>query len=241
MAELLLSRDLNQMDTMSARSPVSSRMRAIVFDMDGVLVNSALCHRAAFEEIFAPFGVRDFEYSQFAGWRTRDVVEKVLSDAGCDVSAGIIDTAAAQKSRLAREKMAACDPVVPGCVDVLRELSSRGYTLALASSGSPESVAAFLDSAGVRPLFRSVLTGADVRHAKPDPEIYQQTCEQLRMDPADCLVVEDASAGVAAARLAGASVVGVRGTCLPEDLLQAGAMDVLSDVRELPGWLGSAV
>jgi HAD superfamily hydrolase (TIGR01509 family) len=192
-------------DTMSVRSPVvRSRTRAIVFDLDGVLVNSAPCHRAAFEEILAPFGIRDFEYSRFAGHRTRDVIEKVLSDAGCVVDAAIIDTAAARKSELARQKLAACDPVVPGCGDILRELSRRGYVLALASSGSPQSVALFLDSTAVRPLFRSVLTGADVRHAKPDPEIYQRTCEQLRVDPADCLVVEDAAAGIAAASLAGA-------------------------------------
>jgi HAD superfamily hydrolase (TIGR01509 family) len=208
-----------------------------VFDLDGVLVDSATCHSAAFEEVFAPFGIHDFEYARFAGWRTRDVVEKVLRDAGCEASPGLIDTEAARKSRLAREKMAACDPVVPGCVDVLQQLSSQGYTLALASSGSPESVAAFLDSAGVRPLFRSVLTGADVHRAKPDPEIYLQTFEQLGLDPADCLVIEDAAAGVTAAHRAGAPVVGVRGTCQPEDLLEAGAMVVLSDLRELPRWL----
>jgi HAD superfamily hydrolase (TIGR01509 family) len=229
-------------DTVSARGPVAgSRTRAIVFDLDGVLVNSSPCHSAAFKEIFAPFGIHDFEYSRFAGWRTRDVVEKVLRDAGCAADAGIIDTAAARKSQLAREKMAACDPVVPGCADVLRELSGRGYTLALASSGSPESVSVFLDSAAVRPFFQSVLTGGDVRHAKPDPEIYQRTCEQLRTDPADCLVVEDAVAGVVAARRAGAAVIGVRGACSREELVQAGAMDVLSDIRELPAWLSAAI
>lgn len=213
--------------------------RAIIFDLDGVLVDSAPFHRAAFEEIFAPFGIQTFEYSQFAGWRTRDVVAKVLCDAGCEAASDVIDAAAARKSRLARDRMAASDPVVPGCTTVLQELSSQGLTLALASSGSPESVAAFLDSTGVRPLFRSVLSGADVQHAKPDPEIYRRTCEQLGLDPADCLVVEDAPAGVAAARRAGISAVGIRGTCCPEDLLEAGAVAVLSDIRDLPEWLGS--
>jgi beta-phosphoglucomutase len=215
--------------------------RAVVFDLDGVLVNSAACHRAAFEEIFAPFGIHDFEYSHYAGWRTRDVVERVLLGAGLAPNPEAIDTAAASKSRLAREKMAVCDPVVPGSLDVLRELNARGYILALASSGSPESVGLFLDSAGVRDLFRSVLTGGDVRYAKPDPEIYRRTFEQLAMDSADCLVVEDAAAGVESARRAGASVVGIRGTCPPEDLLRAGALGVLSDVRELSAWLPSAI
>jgi phosphoglycolate phosphatase-like HAD superfamily hydrolase len=55
------------------------KTRVIVFDLDGVLVNSAPCHRAAFEQIFTALGIHDFEYSRFAGWRTRDVVERVLS------------------------------------------------------------------------------------------------------------------------------------------------------------------
>jgi beta-phosphoglucomutase-like phosphatase (HAD superfamily) len=97
----------------------------------------------------------------------------------------------------------------------------------------------FLDSAGVRPLFGSVLTGEDVWHAKPDPEIYRTSFKNIQADPAECLVVEDAAAGVEAARRAGASVVGVQGTCQPEDLLAAGAVHVLSDLRQLPRWLKS--
>lgn len=214
--------------------------RAIIFDLDGVLVNSAPFHRAAFEEIFAPFGIQTFEYSLFAGWRTRDVVVKVLSDAGCEVTDEEIDGAAAEKSRLARERMAAADPVVPGCAELLQTLKNQGLTLALASSGSPASVAAFFESTGVRPLFQSVLTGGDVQHAKPDPEIYSRTCEQLGLDPADCLVVEDAPAGVAAACRAGVLAVGIQGTCRPEALLEAGAVTVLSGIRDLPEWLGSS-
>lgn len=228
------------LDSISVRSPAAGpKTRVIVFDLDGVLVDSAPSHRAAFEEIFAPYGVQDFEYARFAGWRTRDVVEKVLRDAGHSATSEEIDAASARKSRLAREKMAACDPVVPGCVEVLRELARCGYTLALASSGSAESIRMFLDGAGVRALFRSVLTGGDVRRAKPDPEIYRLTFEKLGTDPVDCLVVEDAVAGIEAARRAGASAVGVRGTCQPEELIAAGALDVLSDLRELPGWLAA--
>lgn len=230
------------LDTISPRSRgAGSKTRAIVFDLDGVLVNSAPCHRAAFEEILASYGIDGFDYSQFAGWRTRDVVEKVLRDAGRNASPAEIDAASARKSELARERMAACDPIVPGCVDVLRELSGRGYALALASSGSAESVRMFLDSAGVRPLFRSILTGGDVRHAKPDPEIYSVTFEKIGAAPDDCLVVEDAAAGVQAARGAGASVIGVQGTCRPEELIAAGAVHVLSDLREFTAWLDSAV
>lgn len=212
------------------------KLRAVVFDMDGVLIHSAPSHKAAFEEVLQPFGITDFDYSRFAGWRTRDVFERVLSDAGCIVSPDIIAAASAEKSRIARELLADSDPVAPGCVDVLNRLG-RTFVLALASSGSRESVQAFLDTTGTRPSFRCVLTGGDVQHAKPDPEIYTRTFAFLEVDPPDGLVVEDAVAGVKAARLAGASVIGISGTCREEDLLAAGALKVIQELRELPDWV----
>jgi len=95
----------------------------------------------------------------------------------------------------------------------------------------------FLDTTETRPLFRSVLTGGDVKHAKPDPEIYTRTFQRIGLDPAEGIIVEDAVAGVLAARAAGSQAVGIAGTCLAEDLKAAGALDVLDAVATLPAWL----
>lgn len=218
-----------------ARLP--NTLRVIVFDMDGVLIHSAPCHRQAFVDVLQPLGINSFEYSRFAGWRTREVIEFVLAEAGIAAPESLIAETAAEKSRRAREILEAAEPLAQGCVEVLCELDRAGFVIALASSGSTESVGAFLAATRTSSLFRSVLTGNDVRLAKPDPEIYSRTFECLGVLPEQGLIVEDAVAGVRAARAAGSRAVAVEGTCRPEDLRAAGALDVLSGIAALPAWL----
>jgi len=122
---------------------------------------------------------------------------------------------------------------------VLAKLAAN-YPLALASSGSRASVDAFLRLTSCRSLFQSILSGDDVVRAKPDPEIYARSASQLGMDPADCLVIEDAVAGIEAARAAGMQAVGLAGTSAAEDLLRAGATRVLPSLGALPAMLRPA-
>jgi beta-phosphoglucomutase len=205
----------------------------IIFDLDGVLIDSTACHRTAFQMVFAGYGIQDFDYAAYAGWRTPEVVVDVFRRAGiCSDPAGVAETARC-KSRLARELIAEKKPLTEGCPGVLRELAGQ-YQLALATSGSRAAVEAFLDLAGCHALFSSVLSGEDVTHAKPDPEIYRRTIEALGVESGECVVVEDAVAGVEAACRAGARVVGIIGTCREEMLSKAGACQVIHGLPELP-------
>jgi HAD superfamily hydrolase (TIGR01509 family) len=213
------------------------RPSAVVFDLDGVLLDSAPCHRRAFEEVLGPFGIRGFDYSQYAGWKTSNVIEDVLRSAGREPAPELIAELAAKKSRLARETLLESNPVASDCIPVLEGLS-REYKLALASSGSRASIALFLSSNGCAHLFQSVLCGDDVSCSKPHPEIYQRTFAALSVAPGRAIVVEDAVAGIQAARAAGAgAVIGVEGTCTPSELTGAGASGVIRGVRDLPEFL----
>jgi beta-phosphoglucomutase len=205
----------------------------IIFDLDGVLIDSTACHRAAFQAVFAGYGILDFDYAVYAGWRTPDVVVDVFHRAGISSDPEGVAEAARQKSQLARELIAGKKPLMEGCPGVLRELAGK-YGLALATSGSRAAVEAFLDLAGCRSLFSSVLNGEDVTHAKPDPEIYNRTIEALGLEADDCVAVEDAVAGVEAARQAGAKVVGLAGTCPDAALSRAGACQIIHRLPELP-------
>jgi beta-phosphoglucomutase len=214
---------------------VRSHVRGVVFDLDGVLVHSTECHRAAFEEVLRPFGITDFEYARYAGWRTQEVFVEEFRRSDLAVSAETIRDAAARKTLLARQKMLEINPVAADCLTVLAGLS-ESYLLALASSGSSGSVQAFLEVNGCRKFFRSVLTGDDIVHAKPDPEIYRKSFAALELPANDCVVVEDAVAGIDAARRAGATAIGITGTCTAGTLLAAGAahvVEALSGLREL--------
>ena len=208
---------------------------SVVFDLDGVLIDSTPCHRDAFREVLSDFGIADFDYSEYAGRRTNEVMAEVLGPLGH--GAGVINQAAIEKSRLARERLAASNPVAPGCVTVLKSLARR-YVLALASSGSRESVELFLRANHLEHLFRLVVCGEDVSSAKPSPEIYEKTFAGLGLRPAQCAVVEDAVAGVQAAVAAGAGLIaGVAGTYTREALLDAGANWVVDDLSGLPARL----
>jgi beta-phosphoglucomutase len=216
------------------------RALAIVFDLDGVLLDSAPCHHAAFEEILQPLGIREFNYADYAGWRTAEVFETVLQKADIQFTAGWIAKLSAEKSRVAREKLAATNPIAPDCIAVLEELSLR-CELALASSASRGSVDLFLTANGCAHLFRAVLCGADVQHAKPHPEIYERAFAALGVPPGDAVVVEDAVAGIAAARAAHAgTIIGVTGTCSASQLSAAGSTHVIHSLKELPDVLSPA-
>jgi beta-phosphoglucomutase len=204
----------------------------MVFDMDGVLVDSYAHHRDAFLEVLGSQGIYEFDYSEFAGWRTRDVFRVILRKNGRPDSEELIRSLADAKSRLAQERLAAAFPMISGCTEVLTCLASR-YRLGLATSGSRRSVEIFFRTTGTAPLFASVLSGEDVHLAKPNPEIYLRSFEALSTPAAECTVVEDAIAGVMAAKAAGARVIGIAGTCTMDDLRRAGADHTIHDLRAL--------
>jgi HAD superfamily hydrolase (TIGR01509 family) len=208
-----------------------------VFDLDGVLIDSAPYHKAAFEEVFRPLGIDDFNYPRYAGWRTADVVENVLRAAHRTPEPELVREMSGAKSRIAREKLAAANPVAPDCLAILEELSGH-YALALASSGSRQSVELFLTANRCAGLFGSVLSGDDVKHAKPAPEIYERSFQKLNIAPADGVIVEDAAAGILAAKGAGAGIViGFGGTSPAGQLISAGADLVIQALSELPALL----
>src|SRR5580704_9876561 len=215
-----------------------NQIRGIIFDLDGVLIHSTACHSAAFEHVLGRFGVDDFEYAPYAGWRTPEVIEDVLRRRGHSVEPEKITEAAREKSKLARDMLDRTKPIAPGAEIVLATLAAS-YPLALASSGSRPSIDAFLKITGSGSLFRSVLSGSDVARSKPDPEIYRRSVESLGLSPAECLVIEDAVAGIEAARAAGVVAIGVAPEGDPgrELLRAAGALHVIAGVCELPGLL----
>jgi beta-phosphoglucomutase len=212
------------------------QVTGLIFDLDGVLIQSRSAHARAFQQVFSECGIRDFEYDDFAGWRTAEVFREVFRDRHIsEVNDAMISDCSRRKSQLARELIAAERPIEADCIPVVRELAGR-YRLALASSGSRQSVNSFLDSTGLGDVFRSTLSGDDVAFAKPDPEIFSRSIEALEAQPQECAVIEDAVAGIVAARRAGAHGIGF-GNTNTEALSAAGAGCVVGSLRELAGFL----
>jgi len=203
-------------------------LQAVVFDLDGVLMESTPWHAQAYREVLAGAGVSGFSYARFAGMRTRDVMEVINREEARGWDAARIGELSAAKTGRALELIQANRPLVPGCVELVRGLADR-YRVGLASSASRESVAWFLKASGLE--FGVVLTGGDVKEAKPSPEIYLRAIEAL--GGGEALVVEDAVAGVRAGRAAGARVWGVLTSSDEASLREAGAERCFASLGEM--------
>jgi HAD superfamily hydrolase (TIGR01509 family) len=138
--------------------------------------------------------------------RTRDAMAMLLAENGIQHAEPL--RLAAAKSEAALRRLREDNPVVPGALDIVERLAAR-FPIALASSGSRESVDSFLELNCARPLFQAVLSGDDIKAAKPEPDIYLEAARRLGISPRDCLVVEDSISGAQSAMAAGAEVTTV--------------------------------
>lgn len=198
--------------------------------MDGVLLDSSPIHDAAYQEALRSVPISNFRYSRVAGMRSADGMRVIFVDSGIECTDERIAELAAAKTRIALERILAENPVVPGAIHVLKALSAR-MPLALASSASEVSVKAFLARNSLESVFGCALHAGDVRIAKPAPDIFRLAIERLGLAPADAMVVEDAVAGIQAAKAAGAIACGIPSTSPAVELRAAGA-DLLIDRLE---------
>lgn len=203
--------------------------------MDGVLLNSSPIHAAAYQEALAGLPISNFRYSRVAGMRSLEGIRVVLNENRIHLADEQIAALAKAKSALALARILEENPILPGAIAVLGTLAGR-LKLALASSASEAGVNTFLDRNALRSFFQCVLHSGDVRSAKPAPEIFALAIERLSLKPEDSLVVEDAPAGIQAAKAAGAVACGIPSTCSADELGHAGAdliIDSLEDVLEI--------
>lgn len=188
---------------------------AIIFDMDGVVVDSTSLHTVAWERYLARLGVDgNGIMRRMLGKRNDQIVRDLFGSA---LPAAEVDRHGAEKEALYRELMA---PVferhlVPGVREFVREAARAGVPLGLGTNAERLNVEFVLGRAGLADAFRAVVDGQQVSRPKPDPEVYLEVARQLGVPPRDCVIFEDSPGGMAAARAAGARLVAVL-TTLPE-------------------------
>ena len=184
---------------------------ALVFDMDGVIIDSNPLHRESWALFNSRYGLRTTEAMQqrMYGRRNDEIIRDFF---GTGLPPNEVAARGKAKEALYREMAAPRveEFLVPGIRQFLER--HKGTPMGLASNAEPENVALVLDRAGLRPYFRAVVDGHQVRHPKPHPEAYLRVAELLQVEPANCIVFEDSFSGVAAAVAAGMRVIGLSTT-----------------------------
>ena len=206
-------------------------MIALIFDMDGVIVDSNPMHRESWVAFNRRYGLETTEamHESMYGKRNDEIVRNFFGD---DLTGEEVDARGRAKEQLYREMIAGRTEsmLVPGLRDFLER--HRDLPLAVASNAEPENIDFVLDEARLRPYFRVIVDGQQVKRPKPYPDVYLRAAELLGVEPAKCIVFEDSYSGAAAAMAAGMPVIGIRttyvnlpGTALTVDNFSSGDLD----------------
>jgi len=205
--------------------------RAAIFDADGVLVDSYRAHFEAWKAMGHELGM-DLPEERFAatfGRRNEDLMHDLWGDA---VAPQDIPAWSDWKEATYREILLRDFPAMDGAQELIDALRAAGFRLAVGSSGPPENVAACLQGLERTGAFDATVDGSEVSRGKPEPEVFLKAAEKLAVPPARCAVVEDAVAGVEAAKRAGMAAVALTGTTTRE-ALAARADRVVDSLRDL--------
>jgi HAD superfamily hydrolase (TIGR01509 family)/HAD superfamily hydrolase (TIGR01549 family) len=212
--------------------------RAILFDMDGVVLNSPPLHLLTWQQTLAPLGlsVTAEDLYPLEGMPTELTAQRLTEHLlGQACSSEEARDLAHTKRALFREIF---NPtLVPGIAPLLHDLRGRGYRLGLVTGSARSVVDESLVPTGLAELFAAIVTGNEVSQGKPHPEPYRTAAERLGVLPSDCLAVENAPLGIRSAKAAGMGCVGLE-TTLPAEQLSAAAADrVFPDAVVLRTWL----
>ncbi|MFJ6388023.1 HAD family hydrolase [Streptomyces sp. NPDC091972] len=182
---------------------------AVIFDLDGTLVDSEPNYFEAGRLTLAQHGVPDFTWSdheRYVGISTRETVTRWKSRYGLRAS---VPELLADKNRRYLELARTATRVYPEMRAFVELLAGEGVPMAVASGSSPAAIDAILAGTGLDTYLRTTVSADEVAHGKPAPDVFLEAARRLGVAPADCVVLEDAAPGAAAAHAAGMRCIAV--------------------------------
>lgn len=191
-----------------------------IFDLDGVLIDSSEFHKHSWFDLAENEGFEmtdEFFYDTF-GMQNYQIIPMLTKH---DLTRDQIDRLAQWKERRYRDLIEDAQILAPGADALLADLKLAGFLLAIGSSAPRKNLDFVLRRISVTHYFEAVVAGEDVNKGKPAPDTFLKAAEKLSLPPARCVVVEDAVAGIQAAKTAGMSVIALTTTRPRKDLTQA--------------------
>lgn len=181
-------------------------MKAILFDLDGTLVDNMMIHHEAWQRKLSSLGLE----------LTLEEVKNTIHGVNEEIVARLFGDQfdAAERQRIAGDKEQEYRDIfakrlkpIDGLMDFLNQLRAAGTPMAVGTAAPPDNVNFVLDNLGIRSYFHSVLHSGDVKHGKPDPEVFLKSAHNLGVSPKDCVVFEDSVIGAETALNAGCQSV----------------------------------
>ncbi len=207
---------------------------AVIFDMDGVIVDSEPRHERAFLDVFAQMGyaqTHGIHFEQYIGRSDRAVWLDFIARHNPKWS---LEELTAWKQNHVIEILRREQPIFDGLPDLVAKLAPR-YRLAVASGSVHPVIDEVLAMKALRRFFPVVVSVQDVKQGKPAPDIFLRAAELLGVEPGKCCVIEDSAAGVTAARAAGMTAIAITNTLAAEKLMHA--QHVVRTYEEIEGLL----
>ena len=186
-------------------------LEAVIWDMDGIIVNSGPYHLQAWQEVFGKWGVNftEEDFRRNFGQRNDSIIWNAM---GRSITQNEMDTIANEKEESYRRRVEQNIKAFSGAVALMKALTAQGVKMAIASSAPPENIDLIANGLGIKEYFQAIVWGREVTEGKPSPQGFLLAAQRLGVDPASCVVIEDAIAGVAAAKRAGMKCVAVTNT-----------------------------
>ena len=186
-------------------------IKGFLFDLDGVIVDTAVFHFHAWRKVAQKLGgdFTEAQNEQLKGISRIDSLKKIIEWTNAEVNDRQFQELQEQKNRWYLDLISSLGPndALPGAIDFLQQTHSKGILIALGSAS--KNAPMVLDKLGITELFSAVIDGNNVLNGKPHPEVFLKGAEALGLEPSECLVFEDSIAGVQAAKQGGMASVGI--------------------------------
>jgi beta-phosphoglucomutase family hydrolase len=185
-----------------------SLLGAVLWDLDGVIADTGAYHYRAWQDVFRKRGANftEADFKRHFGQRNDTIIRSVL---GGSLSPEELDVIADEKEASYRRRVAGNIRPLPGAVELIRSLQQNEIKIAIASSAPMENIRLIIRGLGIDDCFQTIVWGREVAEGKPSPQIFLLAAQKLGTEPRSCVVIEDAVAGVTAAKRAGMKCVAV--------------------------------
>jgi beta-phosphoglucomutase len=207
------------------------RRLGVIFDMDGVLVDSYRAHLESWQRAAGDYelSMTEEDFARTFGRTSREIIRQLWPGRFNDKQIGEFD---GKKEAAYRDILRRQFPEMSGASELIESLHAAGFAMAIGSSGPMENVELTRKSLRAGEFIQAAVHGGEVKHGKPDPEVFLIAAGKLGLDPASCAVVEDAPVGLHAARRAGMAAIALTGTA-DRKALEAHAHRTVDHLSEL--------